>query len=63
MLLTVPGKVLNRIMLERLKNEVDSVLRDHLAGLRQDRGCIDSSNYSRTVHGVPLIVIHEFCRL
>ena len=29
MLLSVPGKVLNIIILERLKNDVDSVLRDH----------------------------------
>ena len=41
MLLSVPGKVLNRIILERLKNEVDNILRDHQAGFRQDRGCID----------------------
>ena len=40
MLLSVPGKVLNRIILERLKNEVDNILRDHQAGLRQDRSCI-----------------------
>ena len=40
MLLSVPGKVLNRIILERLKNEVDNILRDHQAGFRQDRGCI-----------------------
>ena len=40
MLLSVPGKVLYRIILERLKNEVDNILRDHQAGFRQDRGCI-----------------------
>ena len=41
MLLSVPGKVLNRIILERLKNEVDNIFRDHQADFRQDRGCID----------------------
>ena len=41
MLLSVPGKVLNRIILERLKNEVDNISRDHQAGFRQGRGCID----------------------
>ena len=41
MLLSVPGKVINRIILERLKNEVDNILRDHRAGFGQDRGCID----------------------
>ena len=40
MLLSVPGKVLNRIILERLKNELDNILRDHQAGFHQDRGCI-----------------------
>ena len=39
MLLSVPGKVLNRIILERLKNGVDNTLRDHHAGFSQDRGC------------------------
>ena len=33
----LPGKVLYRIIFERLKHEVDSVLR----GFRQDRGCLD----------------------
>ena len=50
MLLSVPGKVLNRIILERMKNEVDNILRDHQVGFRQNRGCIyqiaTSSNYS-----------------
>ena len=41
MLLSVPGKVLNRIMLERLKAAVDRKLRDHQAGFRQERSCID----------------------
>ena len=41
MLLSVPGKVLNRIILERLKNEVDNILKDHQAGFCQGRGCID----------------------
>ena len=41
MLLSVLGKVINRIILERLKNEVDNILRDYQAGFRQDRGCID----------------------
>ena len=41
MLLSVLGKVLNRIMLERLKAAVDRKLRDHQAGFRQERSCID----------------------
>lgn len=41
MLLSVPGKVLSRIMLERLKSALDGRLRDEQAGFRQDRSCTD----------------------
>ena len=40
-LLSVPGKVLNRIILERMKGEVDKTLREEEAGFRQDRSCTD----------------------
>ena len=36
-LLSVPGKVLNRIILERMKGEVDKTLREEEAGFMQDR--------------------------
>ncbi|KAK2189686.1 hypothetical protein NP493_99g00005 [Ridgeia piscesae] len=41
MLLSVPGKVLNKVILERLKTGVDAKLRDHQAGFRKDRSCTD----------------------
>ena len=41
MLLSVPGKVLNRVILDRLKTGVDAKLRDHQAGFRKDRPCTD----------------------
>ena len=41
MLLSVPGKVLNRIILERLKGAVDRKLRDHQACFRQERSYIE----------------------
>ena len=41
MLLSTPGKVLNRILLERMKACVDQHLRDHQAGFRKDRSCPD----------------------
>ncbi|CAC5404203.1 unnamed protein product [Mytilus coruscus] len=41
MLLSVPGKVLNRVMLNRLKNAIDEKLRDNQAGFRQNRSCAD----------------------
>ena len=41
MLLSIPGKVLARIILERLKTTLDKTLRDEQAGFRQDRSCTD----------------------
>ena len=41
MLLSVPGKVLNRIILERLTATLDAELRDQQAGFRKDRSCTD----------------------
>ena len=41
MLLSIPGKVLTRIMLERLKIALDKRLRVEQAGFRQDRSCTD----------------------
>ncbi|KAK2182861.1 hypothetical protein NP493_333g02107 [Ridgeia piscesae] len=41
MILSVPGKVLNRVILDRLKTGVDAKLRDHQSGFRKDRSCTD----------------------
>ena len=41
MLLSVPGKVFNRILLERMKEAVDPKLRDEQAGFRKNRSCTD----------------------
>ncbi len=41
MLLSVPSKILTRIMLERLKEALDKRLRDEQAGFRQEKSCID----------------------
>ena len=41
MLLSIPGKVLTRIIFERLKTAPDKNLRDEQAGFRQDRSCTD----------------------
>ena len=40
-LLSVPGKVFNRILLERMKGRVDPILRDQQDGFREDRSCTD----------------------
>ena len=41
MLLSIPGKVLTRIILERLKTALDKKLCDNQAGFCQDRSCTD----------------------
>ena len=41
MLLSTPGKVLNRILLERMKEAVDPKLHDQQAGFRRNRSCAD----------------------
>ena len=41
MLLSIPGKVLSRILLARVKNALDMKFRDEQAGLRLDRSCTD----------------------
>ena len=41
MLLSIPGKVLAGIILERLKTALDRKLRDEPAGFRQDQACTD----------------------
>nr|KAG5698573.1 hypothetical protein BaRGS_027084 [Batillaria attramentaria] len=41
MLLSIPGKVLTRIILERLKTTLDKTLQEEQAGFRNDRSCTD----------------------
>ena len=41
MLLSTPGKVLNRVLLESMKEAVDPKLRDQQAGFRRNRSCAD----------------------
>ena len=40
-LLSVHGKILNRIILERMKGKVDQTLREQQSGFRKDRSCTD----------------------
>ena len=40
-LLSIPGKVFSRVLLERMKKEVEAVLRDEQAGFRQERSCTE----------------------
>ena len=41
MLLSIPSKILTRIILERIKKALDETLREEQAGFRQDRSCTD----------------------
>ena len=41
MLLSIPGKLFNRILLERMKTEVDRLLREGQASFRKERSCTD----------------------
>jgi len=49
MLLSVPGKVLNRILLDRIKDAVDPKLRDQQAGFRRNRSCADQITSLRII--------------
>ena len=40
-LLSIPGKVFSRVLLERMEKEVEEILRDEQAGFRQERSCTD----------------------
>ncbi|VDP35171.1 unnamed protein product [Schistosoma curassoni] len=40
-LLSIPGKVFIRVLLNRMKDAVDAQLRDQQAGFRKDRSCTD----------------------
>ena len=48
-LLSVPSKILNRILLERMKLAVDTYLRDEQAGFRQNRSCTDQITILRII--------------
>ena len=40
-LLSIPGKVFNTVILNRIKDAVDNTLRDEQAGFRKNRSCTD----------------------
>ena len=48
-LLFILGKVFNRILLNRMKDAVDSLLRDEQAGFRTGRSCIDQITTLRII--------------
>ncbi|VDP44613.1 unnamed protein product [Schistosoma mattheei] len=48
-LLSIPGKVFNRVLLNRMKDSADSQLRDRQAGFRKDRSCTDKITTLRII--------------
>ena len=48
-LLSIPGKVFNRIILNKLKDIVDPKLRDNQAGFRKNRSCVDQITTLRLI--------------
>ena len=40
-LLSIPSKVFNRVLLNRMRNAIDTHLKDQQAGFRKDRSCTD----------------------
>ncbi|CAH8593510.1 unnamed protein product [Schistosoma intercalatum] len=48
-LLSIPGKVFNRVLLNRMKNCVDAQLRDQQAGFCKDRSCTDQITTLRII--------------
>jgi len=60
-LLSVPGKVFNRIILERMKGEMDPWLRDQQAGFCPNRSDCNTTHYSRAILGMELPTLHQLC--
>ncbi|VDP87756.1 unnamed protein product [Schistosoma mattheei] len=48
-LLSIPGKVCNWVLLNRMKDSVDAQLRDQQAGFRKDRSCTDQITTLRVI--------------
>ena len=66
MLLYVPGKVLNRILLVRMRTAVDILPSDPQAGFRKDRSCIDQICTLRVIDhratiGMEFVPICQLC--
>ena len=53
-LLDVSGKVFNRAFLNRMKDEIDTKIRDQQADFRKDRSCVDQI-------ATPRIIIEQSC--
>ena len=65
-LLSIPGKVFNRVLLNRLKDAANPHLRDHQVGFRKNRSCADqivNAHHLGAAIGIELISLRQFYRL
>ena len=64
-LLSIPSKILAKIIINRLSNVVDSRLREEQAGVRNGKGCIDQifalRNHNRTVYRMAAKTLYQLC--
>ena len=64
-LLSIPGKVFNRVMLNRVKDAADPHLRDHKIGFRKNRSCADqivTTHHLEAAIGMELVILRHFYR-
>ena len=59
-LLSIPGKVFNRVLLNRMKDAIDPQLREQQAGSRKNRSCTDKIATLRIILSSPWSGIHLF---
>ena len=66
-LTSVPSKVFGRVLIDRIRDGVNSKLRDEQAGFRSGRGTVEHSiyftKYYRTGSGMAGYSIHHVCGL
>ena len=48
-LLSIPGKMFCRVLLQRLRQAIERILREEQAGFRAGRGCVDQTFTLRTI--------------
>ncbi|CAG2205267.1 unnamed protein product [Mytilus edulis] len=59
-LLSVPGKILCRIILERIKDKIDSILREEQSGFRTNCACIDTHTEKYYRGGTRMDIIYIY---
>ena len=64
-LLSIPSKIIAKIIINRLSSVVDSRLSEEQAGFRKGKGCIDQIfallKHHRTVHRMAANTLYQLC--